>query len=1137
MPPPLLTRLAAASLLLAAIARPADRGDFNWDAHPDIAWQNDITRQVCVWFMNGSTMTGFAHPAPGVYPGWRLAAVADMDNNGVPDLVWQNETTRSVGTWYMDGPQGTTLLRTVYQAPDSYPGWRLVGVADFDNNGVMDFAWQHDDTRQMGVWYMAGPDSSVQLFVDWPAPGTYPGWRVVGIADMDNNGVPDIVWQEDTTRSVGTWYMSGPRGINLLEIQYQQPNSYPGWTIAGVADYDGNGVQDLIWQNDSTRVLGIWYMGGAKAMTKLSENMQMAAPEPGWRAVMPRVTAWTASGSPSFSLASPLPVTVVAGQSASTTVTVIPANGFSSAVTFGAVGWPTGLSGVFTPVSVTGSPSWSSALTVTAAGNVAPGVYSLSFSGTSVSPALVRTGTVQVTVTAAQQTAPPLYDPPAWAYPAPLKVTLASATQGAAIVYTVDGSNPAAAYVNGQLLITNGQQYQSAVPIAGTVDLKAIAVKNGMTNNAASGRYRTPIWWTSFSPKPGVYSAGQTVYLANATPGVSIYYTTDGSDPRTSSTKVAYTAGQAITITNTTTIKAVGAVFSPIDGWVDSGVTTGIYNIASLSTTPLSPHTRLEVNMGFIYFLRQEQGFRYPWYGDTISIAAKGQYDDFGGFPVMASYCTSGVTARGCIKEILAKYKEQGITGVRFQFFIHEALNIPLGNEGQSTLRPEWKLAVQRFFQDLYDAGIYDITPTVDWEGADVHAVGSNEGDRYTYTQAVTPRGNCSGYPYTEQNGQARWWRFTPTSPHGHVCTGCSGAPQDPFDLDYGWGSPLAPDNKSYDCSPANPKFVGWNNLYSVVDALLDAARRPFDQPGVPDPQNRSLNISEFDLQNEILLSRAPLRARLIVDNTHGNEDVLGQIRQRMQNRGFYPDRVTYSSMESRSNASGWDCGSVYGDSARVMDLSQVIHAIAGGQLAGQFGNASPHAEGQLPCLLTYAESQQKTPEQIEQDRRDALALMIYLPITHSLPSVLDIHSSPCVEGNNDCDPAQWTAVTGEARLVFNALSALRSTYPQLANASITLGETHGRVQPGCQMCLHSAGCANGQITWDPAAAVNTILGFNTSTLANVTLPSGQPGYTTLRPWEYLMGYKTPPLGGNDTTPDPVACNPIVIRPPYTATP
>jgi hypothetical protein len=28
--PPLLTRLAAASLLLAALARPADRGDFNW---------------------------------------------------------------------------------------------------------------------------------------------------------------------------------------------------------------------------------------------------------------------------------------------------------------------------------------------------------------------------------------------------------------------------------------------------------------------------------------------------------------------------------------------------------------------------------------------------------------------------------------------------------------------------------------------------------------------------------------------------------------------------------------------------------------------------------------------------------------------------------------------------------------------------------------------------------------------------------------------------------------------------------------------------------------------------------------------------------------------------------------------------
>ena len=126
------------------------------------------------------------------------------------------------------------MLSIDYQAPGSYPGWRVVGVADMDRNGVPDLVWQHDQTRSVGTWYLGGAKALQVLSIDYQAPGEYPGWRVVGLADMDRNGIPDLVWQHDQTRSVGTWYLGGPKALQLLNIDYQAPGEYPGWRVVGV---------------------------------------------------------------------------------------------------------------------------------------------------------------------------------------------------------------------------------------------------------------------------------------------------------------------------------------------------------------------------------------------------------------------------------------------------------------------------------------------------------------------------------------------------------------------------------------------------------------------------------------------------------------------------------------------------------------------------------------------------------------------------------------------------------------------------------------------------------------------------------------------------------------------------------------
>lgn len=77
----------------------------------------------------------------------------------------------------------------------------------------------------------------------------------------------------------------------------------------------------------------------------------------------------------------------------------------------------------------------------------------------------------------------------------------------------------------------------------------------------------------TFSPGAGEYNTQQSVTISTETPDATIYYTTDGSDPKTSGTKQTYSA--AIAVSTTTTIKAI-AVKGGMD---DSYVAEATYTI------------------------------------------------------------------------------------------------------------------------------------------------------------------------------------------------------------------------------------------------------------------------------------------------------------------------------------------------------------------------------------------------------------------------------------------------------------------------------------------------------------------------------------------------------------------------------
>ena len=226
-----------------------------------------------------------------------------------------------------------------------------------------------------------------------------------------------------------------------------------------------------------------------------------------------------------------------------------------------------------------------------------------------------------------QQVAAPTFDPAGGNYTTAQNVTIACATAGADIYYTLDGSNPT----------TSSTKYTGPIAVSTTTTIKAIAVKSGMSNSVvASATYTigsAPVApeAPTFTPAAGTYTTAQNVTIACATAGAEIRYTLDGSNP--TATSALYSG--PIAISATTTIKAIAFK----DG-LSSAIAVAAYTIEG--GTPEPPAGELE--------LVWEQKFSTPASSDARFATG------FNGVIYAAQKATSDAPGK------ILKYTKDGVT-------------------------------------------------------------------------------------------------------------------------------------------------------------------------------------------------------------------------------------------------------------------------------------------------------------------------------------------------------------------------------------------------------------------------------------------------------------------------------------------
>jgi sugar lactone lactonase YvrE len=282
------------------------------------------------------------------------------------------------------------------------------------------------------------------------------------------------------------------------------------------------------------------------------------------------VVAANQAGNGNYSAAMQVTQSIVVNQFSQTITFTTPTSPVTygvSPITLVATGGASGNAVIYSVVSGPGTVSGST-LTITGVGTVV--VAANQAGNANYSAAMQVTQSIVVnqfsqTITFTAPTTPVTYGV------SPITLS-ASSTSGLAVTFsvvsgpgTVSGSTLTITGVGTVVVATNqagNANYAAATQVTQSIVVNVI------------GATATP----TFSPVAGTYTAAQTVTISDTTAGATIYYTTNGTTPTTSST--VYTS--AIPVSSTETLEAIATA----TGYSTSAVATAAFTI-SIPTNPV----------------------------------------------------------------------------------------------------------------------------------------------------------------------------------------------------------------------------------------------------------------------------------------------------------------------------------------------------------------------------------------------------------------------------------------------------------------------------------------------------------------------------------------------------------------------
>ncbi len=392
-------------------------GDFNGDGKLDLvetcASGND---QPCnlllIQFGNGDgTFTSSFFPLE--FLGSQSMAVGDFNGDGKPDVAVTNSGANGVNVFLNDGG-GLSAVSAIPATGDSPSS---IAAADFNGDGKLDLAVANSGSNNVTILLGNGDGT----FTAAASPATGTASNSVAVTDFNGDGVADLAVANAGSSNVTILLGNGDGTFTAAA----SPAADTGSTSVSTADFNGDGKEDLVVANSRDNSATALLAETALTIATVNNISPVGVGTHLVKAIYSGDVNYGGSTSAEVSLTVVPPgltlsgtaVSIVAGATGTSTLTITPTNGFSGSVILecGTSSSPVNANDVPTcssipPVTISGNAPATTTVSIQTQPGTTPGQYTESVNAVDSSGAVLadtNTAIVAVTVTAPAPPPPP----------------------------------------------------------------------------------------------------------------------------------------------------------------------------------------------------------------------------------------------------------------------------------------------------------------------------------------------------------------------------------------------------------------------------------------------------------------------------------------------------------------------------------------------------------------------------------------------------------------------------------------------------------------------------------------------------------------------------------------------------------
>jgi hypothetical protein len=261
--------------------------DLTGDGFSEILFQHE-NGPLAAWSMDSNNYFDrfFIEPSLSSDSNWTLVTTGRINQDFIADVLFQH-SSGLFGVWYMSNPNELNfrgLNKNVSERALLELGgaskyeWSLIGAADFDGNRFSELVFLHSEGAIAIGSLRENKLKWLEIYPDHPLLDD--GSFIAAIADFDLDSKAEILTVSEAGE-LRLWNLDRTQHRFTMDRLSEASFDNSQWRIVAVADYDNNRSPDLVFRDILNGDLIIWLMD--KTQLRQTQFVAHLNPVLGWR--------------------------------------------------------------------------------------------------------------------------------------------------------------------------------------------------------------------------------------------------------------------------------------------------------------------------------------------------------------------------------------------------------------------------------------------------------------------------------------------------------------------------------------------------------------------------------------------------------------------------------------------------------------------------------------------------------------------------------------------------------------------------------------------------------------------------------------------------------------------------------------